>query len=163
MAFPVMNAQVVSRLVGDGNINNTVNHYVKELTTGQHNLFSVPAVVEVSGMEFSLGVVSSATDGSKGLASETGASAFKPVMSDGGPTGDATGAAVLFGDESSLSATGGAYAANVSKDVTGTSTTDLDADDWVNLRVTINGATVDGAGNVNTQVSYVYGKPGAIS
>ena len=160
MAFPVMNAQVVSRLVGEGNINNTVTHIVKELTTGAHNLFSVPAVVDVSGMEFSLGVVSDNTDGSAGLAAETGASAFRPAMSDGGTAG--VGTAILFDNSGGLSSSA-VYTAYTPHYATGTSTTDLDADDWVNLRVTSNGATVAGAGFVNTQVSYVYGKPGSIS
>jgi hypothetical protein len=161
MAFPVMNAQVVSRLVGEGNLVNTVTHIVDGLTTGAHNLFSVPAVVDVSGMEFSLGVVSDNTDGSAGLAAEVGTSAFRPVMSDGGSGGVDT--AVLFDSSTGGLSSSTVYTAYTPKDAAGTSTTDLDVDDWVNLRVTTNGATVAGAGNVNTQVAYVYGKPGAIN
>ena len=45
----------------------------------------------------------------------------------------------------------------------GTSTTDLDADDWINLGVIANATGVARVGAVLAGVNFVYGKPGAIN
>jgi hypothetical protein len=157
--FPTLNAFSVSRLVAKTGIS-TATGFGNRLSTGQFNLFSVPGVVDVSGMEFSMGVAYDSTGNTPGLvASTNSASSTTVTFSDGGPTGDATAAHSLF---TAISATT-AWTTHVPRDVTGTSATDLDADDWVNFRVTVESTTVSGANAFDLAVAYVYGKPGSIA
>jgi hypothetical protein len=160
MPFPYTNAQSVSRLVANG-VSSTVGGFLGNLPTGQYNVFSVPGVVDVSGMEFSMGLRLGGLSGTPGLSGATdSASSATMTFSDGGPTGDATGAAALF---TAITDTAG-FVARVPRDVAGTSSTDLDADDWVNWHLTINPNTTDaGAAMVDLVVAYIYGKPGAIN
>ena len=139
----------------------TPDGIIEGLNTGQYNLFSVPGVVDVSGMEFSIGQRSTSLSATPGIAASTDvASSPTFTFSDGGPTGDATGAAVLFTAVTSTTA----WVARVPKDIAGTSTTDLDADDWVNFRVTIQPGTSDAeAAQVDLAIAYIYGKPGSIN
>jgi hypothetical protein len=159
MSFPYMNAMSVSRLLTQTYSNdNPTSHSM--LTTGQHNLFSVPGVVDVSAMEFSMSLSALAsTLLTRVLASA--ASTAVVTFSDGGATGDATGAAVLFSQDSMSNSLTSGFEANVPLDVTGTSSTDLDADDWVNFRVVQNATGL--IGGVNAVASYIYGKPGGIN
>lgn len=159
MSFPYMNAMSVSRLLTG--VQAAAASTVNFLTTGQHNLFSVPGVVDVSGMEFSMSPSNLAnTAGTRVVASA--ASTAVVTFSDGGATGDATGAAVLFSQDNMSNSLTGGFPTNSPIDAAGSSTTDLDADDWVNFRVVQN-ATGALLGGVNAAVSYIYGKPGAIN
>lgn len=159
MSFPYMNAMSVSRLLTQTYSNdNPTSHSM--LTTGQHNLFSVPGVVDVSAMEFSMSLSALAsTLLTRVLASA--ASTAVVTFSDGGAAGDATAAAVLFSQDSMSNSLTNGFEANVPLDVTGTSSTDLDADDWVNFRVVQNATSL--IGGVNAVASYIYGKPGGIN
>ena len=58
--------------------------------------------------------------------------------------------------------TSGGYTVHEAKSDTGTSTTDLDASDWVTLGIIANTNDNTGVGSAQTQVSFIYGKPGAI-
>jgi hypothetical protein len=161
--FPTQNAMSVSRYLIQAGPVVAMSVSLHQLQSGQYNLFSVPAVVDVSGMEFSVGVALDASSGgTPGLAVATAdGSRTLIAFQDGGPTGDATGNAVLH---ELVSNTASAWVANVPRDVTGTSTTDLDADDWVNILMTDtggNGATAVGA--LELTVAYIYGKPGVIN
>ena len=49
MAFPSNNAEIAGRLFGNVANNAVTTHAF--LLTGQHNWFSTPAVIDVSGME----------------------------------------------------------------------------------------------------------------
>lgn len=161
MAFPYMNAASLSQpLFG---LAGNVLTPVLSLVAGNYNIASLPAVVDVSGMEFSVGVVSKAdtTTLSGGIAGGTGSSTVVVTFVDGGPTGDATGVAVLMdNDKFSNSAV---FTAQVPRDQVGTALTDLDADDWVNFRVVANLTGAGGIGAVQIAIAYIYGKPAVIN
>jgi hypothetical protein len=156
MSFPSMNAKSVAVLVTTP----ATGVAIGAVATGPHNMFSVPAPVDVSGMEWSLSVVVDSVSGVLGLgASTVTASSLQVTLADGGPTGDATVTAILATDITSTVA----FVDTVPRDVTGTSTTDLDADDWVNLQITNQPTTVPGAGMIHVNTNYIYGVPGAIN
>jgi hypothetical protein len=156
MTFPAMNAKTVSSVWFPGTA--TSGTIAFALATGPMNAFSVPAVVDVSGMEFSICMVADSITGASLLEAQTG-STLGLAFSDGGPTGDNTTVTVLF---SALTNTV-AFDDTVPRDVSGSSTTDLDADDWVNFHITAQTTTVAKAGVVRGVVSYLYGKPAAIN
>ena len=137
-SFPYMNAQVVAGM------NNIV-------ANEEWQLFSVPAVVDVSGMEFSLGIPVGA------VLATSSYTTF--LFTNAGSTGTAS-AQLLAGLENS-SGTGTAWTANTPRDGAGTSITDLDADDWV--AVEIAGALSTPSTGWTYQVAYIYGKPGVIN
>lgn len=159
MGFPSNNANSVSRLVSRGTVS-TLTGITEMLATGQYNLFSVPAVVDVSGMEFSVGASIDGSSGTPGLAAQT-ASSQTVAFHDGGGSGDNSTTQRLF-DPTNLTSTT-AWTAKVPRDQAGTSSTDLDADDWVNFLVSVNPTTIVGAAAFDVTVNYVYGKPGAIN
>ena len=159
MSFPYMNAMSVSRLLTQTYSNdNPTSHSM--LTTGQHNLFSVPGVVDVSAMEFSM-LLSALASTLLTRVLASAASTAVVTFSDGGAAGDATAAAVLFSQDSMSNSLTNAFLHNIPVDATGTSSTDLDADDWVNFRVVQNATSL--IGGVNAVASYIYGKPGGIN
>jgi len=159
MAFPSNNAEIAARLFGNV-VNNAVTTHTF-LLTGQHNWFSTPAVIDVSGMEIAMSIEQEAATTITRTTAGGAASTAVFTLSDGGASGDATGAAVLVsGDTFSNSLTAG-FPVNVPIDGAGTSTTDLDADDWVNFRAIQNATGL--VGTMNVTVAYVYGKPGVIN
>jgi len=103
-----------------------------------------------------------ATDGSKVQTTANGASTVEIVWGDGGTTATLDPGANLLegGDIFSNTRTGG-FTVHEGVRGAGTSTTDLDADDWVTLHIVANATQVAGA--VQTGMSFVYGKPGAIN
>jgi hypothetical protein len=163
MGFPTNNAMTVGRLVHRSTAS-SVTGIAEAIGTGQHNLFSVPAVVDVSGMEFSMGIEADAGSGTPGLAAVTGdASALSVAFNDGGPTGNNATAGLLFAATVQLTTSTTTWTAQVPHDAAGTSTTDLDADDWVNFIVSAQPTSEVGAASMSTVVNYIYGKPGTIN
>lgn len=161
MAFPTMNAKTIAGWIQGATVASTTD-ITEALITGQHNMFSLPGAVDVSGMEFSVGVLADALSGTPGKAADaTDASLTAISFSDGGPSGDATTVAELYAATSFTTSV--AFAANVPRDATGSSTTDLDANDWVNLYIKTKPTTVAGIAAYNIEASYVYGKPGSIN
>ena len=161
MAFPTTNANSIALWLQRATVATTTG-VVEAVITGQHSLFSLPGVVDVSGMEFSVGVLADAISGTPGKdADAVDASLTAIAFSDGGPTGDATTVAELYAATSFTTSV--AFALNVSRDSSGTSTTDLDADDWVNFYLKTKPTTVAGIAQYNVEASYIYGKPGAIN
>ena len=158
MAFPSNNAEIAGRLFGNV-VNNAVTTHTF-LMTGQHNWFSTPAVIDVSGMEIAMSIEQEGgTTVTRTTASADATAVF--TLSDGGASGDATGAAILVSGDSFSNSITGAFPINYPIDATGTSTTDLDADDWVNFRAIQNATGL--VGSMNVTVAYVYGKPGVIN
>jgi SpoU rRNA methylase family enzyme len=152
-----MNAQEVARLFWSPASASTDPHL--QMQSGQYNMFSVPSVVDVSAMEFSIAVEWDATiANARGSASGDGV--VELGASDGGASGDATTVALLFAD---ISDSVNSFAANVPADAAGTSATDLDADDWVNIHVNTAVSGTTGAGAADYNVAYIYGKPGGIN
>ena len=112
--------------------------------------FKVPAVVDVSGMEFifALGTTKAAAS----------ASTFSVQVEDGGSTGTASG--VMFSRLTNSPSTGTAWTLGTVRAATGTTATDLDADDVVSIS-TISGGTA--ASGFAAAVAYIYGKPAVIN
>jgi hypothetical protein len=156
MAFPIMNAQSITKTIAHLTTATTTHHGAK-LITDPINVMSVPGVIDVSGMEFSIGLWRDSISGSVTLQAATGGSQVTVTLSDGGASGDAK--SILATAISNTAA----FVAAVPKDTTGTSTTDLDADDWVNFHVTAQPTTVSGISAAHLALSYLYGKPGAIN
>ncbi len=158
MSFPTMNAQSVAKRFAAATAP-TASGVLGNMPTGPHNIISVPGVIDVSGMEYSFGVAFDSA-GAAGLGASTAdASRFQVALADGGASGDVTTTAVLATAITSTTA----FVDTVPRDVTGTSATDLDADDWVNLQITAQPTTVAGAGTIDVAVAYIYGKPGSIA
>jgi len=154
-----MNAKTVAKTFVHATAPST-SVILANIPTGPINFFSVPAVVDVSAMEYSFVIEADSGSGAPGLeASTADASRLQIALSDGGPTGDNTSVAVLAAAITNTVI----FTDTVPRDVTGTSATDLDADDWVNLHVTANPTTVPGAGVIHANVAYLYGKPAAIN
>jgi hypothetical protein len=158
MSFPYMNAQSVSRTVSRG-VAATTTGIAASIPTGPYNLFSVPGTVDVSAMEMSIGVIADSISGSTILAIQTG-SPLTVSFSDGANCGANTTVSLLV---AAIGNTVAAFADTIPQDMAGTSTTDLDADDWVNFHVTANPTTIPGVGVYGVNVNYIYGKPGAIN
>ena len=154
--FPTMNAKSVTRMITDGQVLTTTGFFT--LNSGPHNMFTVPGVVDVTAMEMAIAIIANNLSGAGGLEAGT-ASAISVTFSDGGPSGDNTTVAVLTTAITSTVA----FVDTVPREFTGTSTTDLDADDWVNFHQTVIVASAGAAGVALGAVNYLYGKPGAIN
>lgn len=126
------------------------HHNVGAVAGDANTWFKVPAVVDASGMEFTF-----ALSTTKAAAS---ASVFTVTVNDGGTTG--TGASALFTALTNSPSTGTAWTDLTVKNQAGTTATDLDADDVLNLLTTTAGTAATG---FTAAVAYIYGKPGAIN
>ena len=162
MSLPVMNSHVVNTMVTLTGIGGG-GTAIPFLPTIQIPSFSTPGVVDVSGMEFAAAmVIEAATTLTQDLAS--GASTVEFQFGDAGTsaTGTASGNHLINADDLSNTVTGG-WTVHEAKMAVGTSTTDLDADDWVNLHIVANATGVAGVGALTVKAAFVYGKPGAIA
>lgn len=142
MGFSYMNAETLATQLHD------------DAVTGENmNWFRVPAVVDVTGMEFAYGLGNTKAAGS--------ASIFTITAVDGGSTGDAVATtAVLHATLSNGPSTATAWTVLVPRSVAGSASADLDADDYVNLVTTTAGTASTG---LTAMVSYIYGKPANIA
>jgi hypothetical protein len=162
MAFPIMNAQVHSAEVYDM-YNNAVTSHSFIPTIAIFPLAPLPGVVDVSGMELHVALISTGTsDTSKVQTLPSAASTVEIVFGDGGTsaTADTGGALLEGGDKFSNTITGG-FTVHQGFKGAGTSTTDLDADDWVTLQALANTSAL--VGSLQAGFSFIYGKPGSIS
>ena len=168
MAFPTMNANVNSAvLLGKplGTASTTISVSM-ELATGTfaYNLFEVPAVVDVSGMEFGVSILfASGTVVVPNTTIASGASTVELVFSDIGPTGTLSAVTLSNADDFSNTPTGGWTSNLMQVGVGNTTAADLDADDVVGLRVIANLTTAGGVGGLQLTTAYIYGKPGVIN
>ena len=164
MAFPTMNAMVASTEVYDI-ANNAATSHAFLPTLAVFPIAPVPGVVDVSGMEMHVALViglGTATDGSKVQTTASGASTVEIIFGDGGTTATADpGGALLEGGEAFSNTVTGGFTLHQGFKGVGTSTTDLDADDWVSLQALANTTALVGA--VTAGFAFVYGKPGAIN
>ena len=169
MSFPAMNAQVVSTEVFDMTGPTAEGAHPFLATASQYPLLCVPGVVDVTGIEFHLALVRTAATviGQQTLGSADNTLRFAFGDTGTTATGTASGnhlyhAATTESDLGGLSnARTGGFDSHEGAKAAGTSTTDLDADDWVTLHIVANATQVAGA--VQTGMSFVYGKPGAIN
>ena len=132
-------------------------------TTLQYPFMSVPAVVDVSGMEFALVNMQEAATGI-GQSVASGASTVEFQFGDmgGTATGAASGNHLINPDDLSNTLAGG-WTLHEARFAVGTSNTDLDADDWVGLHSVANLTTTAGIGSATIRAHFVYGKPGSIN
>ena len=157
MALPVMNAHVVSTPVFD--INNSSPTTQWQLSTAKdYALFAVAHAVDVSGMELAIQFSAAANT----LLTQTIASAastLELVVVDAGTA--ASGAvAIQSGDDFSNTRAGG-FTTHEAVSASPSGTTDLDADDWLNLNVVANATDI--AGVVQVQAKFIHGIPAAIA
>jgi hypothetical protein len=167
MGFPAINAHVTSQTLWPHDCNaQTSQLYL--LTGAVYPLFSTPAIVDVSGMEFALGLLQDATataDPTVVLQSiASGASTVEILFGDGGTTATTDpGANYLTNADDFSNTVAGGYTAHGARVAAGTSTTDLDADDWVSLEAVANITGAAGIGAVVAKTAFIYGKPAAIN
>ncbi len=129
--------------------------------------FMVGRPVDVTGMEVAIAISlnGATTHAGQAIASGASTTVFKPY--DGGTSASAaTGNNLLVNLATNLefsnSVTGG-WTAHQAKKNSPTSTTDLDADDWVNLDVAANAAAAGGAAEIVMGAFFLYGVPGSIA
>jgi hypothetical protein len=163
MSFPVMNAHVSSSQVFDIDDNGATT-MPSLATVQQYPIFAAPGVVDVSGMEFHIAIhrgTATATVVAQAMASA--ASTVSIVYGDGGTTatGDAGANIMVGGAQFSNGAVDGGWGAHQAVKAAGTTTTDLDADDWINMQAIENATGLLGA--VQAGAAFIYGKPGAIN
>ena len=163
MSFAVMNAFVVSSQVFDIDDNGGTTS-PSLATVQQYPIFCAPGVIDVSGMEFHMAIhrgVATATVVAQAMASA--ASTVSVVYGDAGTTatGDAGANIMVGGPQFSNGAVDGGWQAHQAVKAAGTTTTDLDADDWISLQAIENATVLLGA--VQAGAAFIYGKPGAIN
>ena len=164
MAYPYLNAENISGVLPHPQ--GSVNTCGLAPVSGEYPLFQVSSPVDASGLEFAIvNVMDATTVGSQAMVTGTTTVVYNPY--DGATTAAAASANNnLFGnDDYSNSATGantwtGAH--NAAKHV-GTSTTDLDADDWVNLDAAVVLTGTGGIGDTGWSAFFVHGVPGAVA
>ena len=165
MAFPVMNAEIVSMIVNSGRSLGASDNKA-ELSALSFPLFQVPAVVDVSGMEMGIATcVDAATGILQTIASGTTTVVYKPHDGNtnaGGATDNNEFFAVTDFSNSATGAASWTVVHGAMRNV-GTSTTDLDADDWTNLDLAIVGTGAVGQGVMAVSAAFIFGKPAAIN
>jgi hypothetical protein len=164
MAFPTMNARVVTPLLNHGWATGASANKV-ELHNIEHGLFQLPAVVDVSGLEMAIATV---LDQSTGLTQTivTGATTmtFKPYDGNTNASGATDNNELFAAEDFSNSNTGSSSFTVVhgAMRAVGTSTTDLDADDWVNIDI-LSPTGVAGIGVAQVSAAFIFGKPSTIN
>ena len=165
MAFPVMNAEIVDTLLNSGRTLGA-SYNKAELQAISVPMFQVVAVVDVSGMEMAIATqLDASTANTQTIASGTTTVVYKPHdgnTNGGGATDNNEFFAVT---DFSNSATGAASWTVVhgAMRAVGTTTTDLDADDWVNMDMAIVGTGAVGQGVCAVTAAFIFGKPAAIN
>ena len=166
MSFPYYNVEHKALVLLGISSEATTSPMIK---SSEYPLFNVPQVVDLSAMQMDIVQLMDASTGvTQTMASGTTTVVLNPY--DGGTNaanaGTATGVNNIFGnDDWSNSATGtnSWTVVHGARKQTGTSATDLDATDWVNLDVDVNISGAGGFGAINVAAWYAFGKPGAVA
>jgi hypothetical protein len=116
------------------------------------NWFKVAGVVDVSAMEFTFGL------GTTEAAASASIKTFTVV--DGGATGELVATTAALTASQANATADSNWTAVTPRRATGTSSTDLDADDYVNVVYTDVGTATTGA---HIGATYIYGKPATIA
>lgn len=133
--------------------------------SGEYPLFQVAAPVDVSGIELAVvNIMDATTAGTQAMATGTTTVVLKPF--DGATTAAAASDnnelfAVTDFSNSATGTNSWTGARNAMK-ATGTSTTDLDADDWIVLDVAANITGAAGLGTIGYNAYIVHGIPGTV-
>jgi hypothetical protein len=113
-------------------------------------------------LELAISLVTEAgTTETQDLAS--GASTLELTFFDYGTTATGASTSVLGGADAFSNTPTGGYTVHQGKKTDGTSTTDLDADDWVALGVVANATGVAFPGAIIAGAAFIYGIPGDIN
>lgn len=159
MAYPYINAMnAKGRIIG-------IAPTGPGILAGNYPLFDVSAPVDSSGMELAfVSQVDNSTVGSQAMATGTTTVVLKPYDAATTAQGATTATPLFAKTDFSNSATGanswtGSH--NAMKGV-GTTTTDLDADDWVNVEVA-NITGTAGFGVIGWTAFFVHGVPGSVA
>ena len=164
MAFPSNNAMTQNTFLSHMQSATTTSTFPFLKAGTYFPVLNVPAVVDVTGMEFSLSVVAeAATTVAQDIAGGAASTVFNVRFFDMGSTATGGTTNQLVDGEAFCATVAGGYTVHEAKSDTGTSTTDLDASDWVTLGVIANTADNTGVGSAQTQVSFIYGKPSTIN
>ncbi len=148
----------------------------REIIAGGYPIFQVSTPVDVSGLEFAIvghgaGTALLAAQATAdntvlmqpydGTTTASGVTGNNPLVGSATAATAATAAPIGFGNiyTGSNSWTGKHNA----QKRTGTSTTDLDADDWVNLDVMANITGAAGFGELGWNAFFVHGVPGGVA
>lgn len=162
MAYPYVNAAQVQGVVGFLQSGASAVGPI----SGEYPLFQSSQPVDASGIEMAfVNVMDATTAGTQAMATGASTVVLKPY--DGATTGAAASDnnelfAVTDFSNTNTGANSWTAAHGVLKG-TGTSATDLDADDWVNLDVAANLTGAGGFGNIGWSAFFVHGVPGAVA
>ena len=161
LGFPVINAHVQALQLTNVGIGGGGTALMFLPTAIQYPLFSTPGVVDVSGMELAVALHGTAAT-TPAQTTGSAASTVELVFADAGTTATADGgdAPLHDGDKFSNTRAGG-WTTHEAVMANATSTTDLDADDWVSLEVVANATAL--VGQIGVKAAFIYGKPGAIN
>ena len=160
MSFPVMNAQVnhsqMIEVLGDSAT------AIPFLTVDKyHPQFNVPAPVDVTGMELAVALIYESATTVTQVNAGGAATTFVMKFFDMGTTATGGTTNVLGGADAFSNSADGGYTVHEAKKTNGTSTTDLDADDWVTVAPTANATAL--VGSVTAGAAFIYGVPGDIN
>ena len=164
MAYPYLNAENIGAVLPHPQ--GSVATCGLAPVTGEYPLFQVSSPVDASGIEFAIvNILDASTIGSQSMVTGTTTVVAKPY--DGATTAAAASDnnelfAVTDYSNSATGANSWTAAHGASKRV-GTSTTDLDADDWVNLDWAIVLSGTGGIGDTGWSAFFVHGVPGAVA
>ena len=161
MSFPIMNASTEHTLVTHVGIGGAGSALPFLSTAVFHTLFNIPAAVDVTGMELAVAMLAeAATTITMDIAS--GASTVDFKFFDMGTTATGGTTNILAADVFTNTPTGG-YTVHEARKTDGTSTTDLNADDWVTLGIIANATGVTGVGAMFAGAAFIYGVPGDLN
>jgi hypothetical protein len=165
MAFPIVNAHVNSMEIG-GILAGAATPLYKLFTSAiGYTIMDTPAVVDVSGMEFGMGITADSGSTAGRPTTASGASTLEFVFSSLGTTGTTAPSdnPLVTGDAFSNTLAGG-WTTNLWRKSDGNTTgADLAAGDVIGLHVVANLTSPAGVGVALVQVAYIYGAPGEIN
>lgn len=165
MAFPIVNAHVNSLDITSKPITTiSQNAFLYTMTFG-YPIMDVPAVVDVSGMEFGVAVRQDSASGVGPQSIASGASTIELVFGSLGTTGTGAGSGnhLVTGEDFSNTLAGGWTTSLWRKADGNTTASDLAAGDVIGLHVVANLTGAVGIGIPTVQVAYIYGAPGDIN
>ena len=159
--FPYTNEMNISFTLGNHVMDGTTNGSIIE--PDQYLGFHVPRPVDVSGLQVGLGInLAGGTPVAAGVGIPSGTTTVVMNPYDGGTTGSApSGTNNLFGNDDFSNSIAGGWTFHSAQNAIGTSTTDLNADDWVNIDFAANITGVGGFGQAVFSAHILYGVPGA--
>ncbi len=166
MSYPYVNGMNAAGVLGSTLSTGSPTGFI----AGGYPLFQVSSPVDVTGLEFAIaghGAAGTALLAAQATAGDTvNMQPYDGTTTASGVTGNnplivTVSAAAGFGN--SISGTNSWTGKHAARKSIGTSTTDLDADDWVNLDVQANLTGAGGFGEIAWTAFFVHGVPGGVA